>query len=52
MLYDVEDEDEHWELTLPKILKGIGMAISQGYDITDDVDEVLQLSLFGEIVYG
>lgn len=51
-LYDIEDEDEHWELTLPKILKGIGMALSQGYNITDDVDEVLQLSLFGELVYG
>lgn len=51
-LYDVEDEDERWELTLPKILKGIGMALSQGYNITDDVDEVLQLSLFGELVYG
>ena len=51
-LYDIEDEDERWELTLPKILKGIGMALSQGYNITDNVDEVLQLSLFGELVYG
>jgi len=51
-LYDIEDEDERWELTLPMILKGIGAAISRSYNITDDVDEILQLSLFGEVVYG
>lgn len=52
ILYDIEDEDERWELTLPMILKGIGAAISRSYNITDDVDEILQLSLFGEVVYG
>ena len=52
VLYDIEDEDERWELTLPMILKGIGAAISRSYNITDDVDEILQLSLFGEVVYG
>ena len=52
MLYDIEDEDEQWELDLPKLLKGIGKAMSEGYDIEDDVDEVLQLALFGELVYG
>lgn len=51
-LYDIEDEDEQWELDLQKLLKGIGKAMSQGYDIEDDVDEVLQLALFGELVYG
>lgn len=51
-LYDIEDEDEQWELDLPKLLKGIGKAMSEGYDITDDVDAVLQLALFGELVYG
>jgi hypothetical protein len=50
-LYDVEDEDDRWELTLQKILKGIGEALMRGYG-RDDVDEILQLSLFGEIVYG
>jgi len=34
------------------ILKGIGAAVSRCYNITDDVDEILQLSLFGEVVYG
>ena len=51
-LYDIEDEDERWELTLQMILKGIGVAVSRCYNITDDVDEILQLSLFGEVVYG
>lgn len=51
-LYDIEDEDEQWELDLQKLLKGIGKAMSEGYDIEDDVDEVLQLALFGELVYG
>jgi hypothetical protein len=51
-LYDIEDEGEEWELDLKKILKGIGKAISEGYDIEDDVDEVLQIALFGELVYG
>ena len=52
MLYDIEDEDEQWGLGLQKLLKGIGKAMSEGYDIEDDVDEVLQLALFGELVYG
>ena len=51
-LYDIEDEDEQWGLDLQKLLKGIGKAMSQGYGIEDDVDEVLQLALFGELVYG
>lgn len=51
-LFDIEDEDEQWDLDLPKLLQGIGKAMSEGYDIEDDVDEVLQLALFGELVYG
>ena len=51
-LYDIEDEDEQWELDLQKLLQGIGKAMSEGYDITDDVDAILQLALFGELVYG
>lgn len=51
-LYDIEDEDEQWGLDLQKLLKGIGKAMSEGRDIEDDVDEVLQLALFGELVYG
>lgn len=52
VLYDIEDEDERWELTLPMPFRIIGAAISRSYNITDDVDEILQLSLFGEVVYG
>lgn len=51
-LYDIEDEDEQWDLDLQKLLFGIGKALSEGYDIEDDVDEVLQFALFGELVYG
>lgn len=51
-LYDIEDEDEQWDLDLQKLLKGIGKAMGENYDIEDDVDEVLQLALFGELVYG
>lgn len=51
-LFDIEDEDEQWKLTLTMLLKGIGLALTQGYSIDDDVDEVLQLALFGELVYG
>lgn len=52
VIYDVEDEERRWELTLRKVLKGIGMAISRSYSITRNVDEILQLSLFGEVIYG
>ena len=51
-LYDIEDEEEQWELDLQMLLRGIGKAMSEGYDIEDDTDEVLQLALFGELVYG
>ena len=51
-LYDIEDEGERWELTLLKLLAGIGKAMTEGYDVEDEADAVLQLALFGEIVYG
>ena len=51
-LYDIEDEDEVWTLTLDKLLKGIGIAISNGEDIEDECDEVMQYALFGDIVYA
>ena len=54
-LYDIEDEDETWELTLDKLLKGIGRELTNGMtieDIADDADAALQYALFDEIVYG
>ncbi len=51
-LYDIEDESETWELTLQKLLKGFGLAMTQSYDIEDEADAVLQFALFDEIVYG
>ena len=51
-LYDVEDEDEQWELDLQKLLKGVGIAMAAGDDIEDECDNVIQYALFGELVYG
>lgn len=55
-LYDIEDEEETWDLTLEKLLKGIGMAISKDSasidDIEDEPDNALQYALFDEVVYG
>lgn len=51
-LYDIEDTSEEWQLDISKLLGGISKAIREGYDIESDVDEVLQLALFGELVYG
>ena len=48
-LFDIEDEDEEWELTLLKLLDGIGMALM---DDDDSADACLQYALFGKIVYG
>ncbi len=66
-LYDAED-DEVWELTLEKLLAGIKQWYEEGYDRYDAVqpdgtiacgwidglmaDMIVQLALFGEIVYG
>ena len=58
-MFDVEDPDEVWQLTLDKLLNGIKMAIQNGYwtgnmdDIDGEVgDIVFQYALFNEIVYG
>lgn len=58
-MFDVEDPDEIWYLTLDKLLNGIKLAIQNGYwngkidDIDGEVgDIVFQYALFSEIVYG
>ena len=58
-MFDVEDPDEVWELTLDKLLNGIKLTIENGYwtgkidDIDGEVgDIVFQYALFSEIVYG
>lgn len=54
-LYDVEDDSETWELTLEKLLKGIGREIANGFkisDIEEEADAALQYALFDEVVYG
>ena len=51
-LYDIEDEDEVWALTLDKLLKGIAIAMSNGENIEDEADNVMQYALFGELVFG
>ena len=61
-LFDIEetdDQDEEWNLTLDKILKGIGLNIKhrsfdadlENMDATT-ADCIIQYALFGEVVYG
>lgn len=58
-LVDVEDDEEVWELTLAKLLRGIQMAMDNG-DWDGDVDEldgsigdiIFQYALFDDIVFG
>lgn len=58
-LFDVEDEDEIWFLTLDKLLHGMKLAIDNG-DWDGDVDSldgdigdmIFQYALFDEIVFG
>lgn len=52
VLYDIEDENETWDLTLDKLLSGIGKAMSENRDYEDEADTVLQYALFGELVYA
>ena len=59
IMYDVEDEDETWSLTLEKLLNGIKLAIQNGFwngkldDIDGEVGDIIfQYALFEEIVYG
>ena len=61
-LFDIDetdDQDEEWNLTLVKILKGIGLNIKhrsfdadlENMDATT-ADCIIQYALFGEVVYG
>lgn len=58
-MFDVEDMDEVWYLTLDKLLNGIKLTIENGYwtgkidDIDGEVGDIIfQYALFEEIVYG
>lgn len=57
--YDVEDEEEEWELTLEKLINGYAQNfkerpfdnnVEEGDAIT--VDCIIQYALFGKLVYG
>lgn len=57
-LYDVEDREEKFELTLEKLIKGIQLNCVNRPDYSDkdnwdadDCDCIMQYALFGEIVY-
>ena len=56
---DTEDDEESWDLTLEKLLNGIKLTIEKKCwngnidEIDGEVgDIILQMSLFGQIVYG
>lgn len=58
-MFDVEDMDEVWILTLDKLLNGIKLTIEQGYwngdldNIDGEVGDIIfQMALFDEIVFG
>lgn len=58
-MFDVEDMDEVWYLTLDKLLNGVKLTIENGYwngkmdDIDGEVGDIIfQYALFEEIVYG
>jgi len=58
-LFDIEDEDETWELTLEKLLQGMKLNAEQrphdcdldNMDATT-ADCIIQYALFNEVVYG
>ena len=59
IIFDVEDEEDTWNLTLEKLLNGIKLTIENGYwngkidDIDGEVGDIIfQYALFNEIVYG
>lgn len=60
ILYDLEDEDEHWTLDLNAFITGYKSSIEQGFwsgDFDNDYDStvadaIIQLAVFGEIVFG
>jgi hypothetical protein len=54
-LYDIEDEDEKWDLDIDKLREGLRFYFNNGRnleDALDDSDSVVQYALFGEIVYS
>ena len=58
-MFDVEDMDEIWHLTIDKLLNGIKLTIENGHwdgnidNIDGEVgDIVFQMALFDEIVFG
>lgn len=56
VIHDAEEDKSH-ELTRDKFLTGLGLAIgSHKFDLDDydmyDADKVIQLALFGELIYG
>ena len=58
-IWDAEDDEESWELTLDKLLNGIKLAIQNKYwdgdiDTIDGEigDIIFQYALFDEIVFG
>ena len=59
LIFDIEDEDEWWDLTLDGLLDGIKLAIENGYwngnndSIDGEVGDIIfQYALFKEIVFG
>ena len=59
VIYDVEDDEEVWYLTLDKLLNGVKLTIENGYwdgdidSIDGEVGDIIfQYGLFNEIVYG
>jgi hypothetical protein len=59
LMFDVEDEEESWDLTFDKLLNGIKLTIENGFwngkidDIDGEVGDIIfQYALFNEIVYG
>lgn len=59
IIFDVEDQDDTWDLTLDKLINGIKLTIENGYwtgridDIDGEVGDIIfQYALFNDIVYG
>lgn len=59
IIFDAEDEDESWDLTLDKLLNGIKLTIENKYwdgdidTIDGEVGDIIfQYALFGEITFG
>lgn len=59
LMFDIEDMDEVWYLTLDKLLNGIKLTIEQGYwngdldEIDGEVGDIIfQMALFDQIVFG